>query len=40
MMLLSMVGLAVLVAIVVIGTYWLVKNVTFKSVEQKKENEK
>lgn len=39
-MILSMIGLAVLVAVVVVGAYWLIQNVSFKSVEQKKESEK
>jgi hypothetical protein len=29
-MLLSFVGLAVLVGLIIVGVYWLVKNVTFK----------
>lgn len=37
-MILQMIGLAVLVAVVVVGAHWLIKNVSFKSVN--KENEK
>jgi heme/copper-type cytochrome/quinol oxidase subunit 4 len=38
-MILSMVGLAVLVAVVVVGAYWLITNVSFKSVKKEDENE-
>jgi hypothetical protein len=38
-MILSMVGLVVLVAIVAVGAYWLITNVSFKSVKKEDENE-
>lgn len=38
-MILSMVGLAVLVAVVGVGAYWLFTNVSFKSVEKENEND-
>ncbi len=38
-MILSMVGLAVLVAVVGVGAYWLITNVSFKSVEKENEND-
>jgi uncharacterized protein (UPF0333 family) len=39
-MILSLVGLVVLVAIVAVGAYWLITNVSFKSVVKKEdENE-
>jgi hypothetical protein len=38
-MILSLVGLAVLVAVVGVGAYWLFTNVSFKSVKKENENE-
>ena len=38
-MILSLVGLVVLVAIVAVGAYWLITNVSFKSVKKEDENE-
>ncbi len=38
-MILSMVGLAVLVAVVGVGAYWLITNVSFKSVEEEDKND-
>jgi hypothetical protein len=38
-MILSIVGLAVLVAVVAVGAYWLITNVSFKSVKKEDENE-
>jgi hypothetical protein len=38
-MILSMVGLVVLVAVVAVGAYWLITNVSFKSVKKEDENE-
>jgi hypothetical protein len=34
-----MVGLVVLVAVVAVGAYWLITNVSFKSVKKEDENE-
>jgi heme/copper-type cytochrome/quinol oxidase subunit 4 len=39
MILLSSVGIIVLVAIVVVGAYWLVKNVSFKRNEKEDSND-
>jgi heme/copper-type cytochrome/quinol oxidase subunit 4 len=39
MIMLSSVGLVVLVAIVVVGAYWLVKNVSFKRNEKDDSND-
>jgi hypothetical protein len=39
MIVLATIGLLVLVGIAMAGAMWLIKNVGFKSVEQKKENE-
>lgn len=38
-MILSMVGLAVLVAVVGVGAYWLITNVSFKSVNKEDNHE-
>jgi hypothetical protein len=38
-MILSLVGLAVLVAVVGVGAYWLFTNVSFKSVKKEDKNE-
>ena len=38
-MILQLVGLAVLVAVVGVGAYWLITNVSFKSVKKEDENE-
>jgi len=38
-MILSIVGLAVLVAVVAVGAYWLITNVSFKTVKKEDENE-
>jgi hypothetical protein len=40
MILLSSVGIVVLVAIVAVGAYWLVNNVSFKQTEEDKEDTK
>jgi hypothetical protein len=39
MILLSSVGIVVLVAIVAVGAYWLVKNVSFKRDEKEDSND-
>jgi heme/copper-type cytochrome/quinol oxidase subunit 4 len=39
MIMLASVGMIVLVAIVVVGAYWLIKNVSFKRNEKEDENE-
>jgi hypothetical protein len=39
MILLSSVGIVVLVAIVAVGAYWLIKNVSFKSNEKEEKND-
>jgi hypothetical protein len=40
MVILSGLGLAVIVAVVGVGAYWLVKNVNFKQTESDKEDTK
>jgi hypothetical protein len=39
MILLSSVGMIVLVAVVVVGAYWLITNVSFKSVKKEDKND-
>jgi heme/copper-type cytochrome/quinol oxidase subunit 4 len=40
MLVLSSLGALILVAVVVVGAYWLIKNVNFKQIETKKEDTK
>jgi heme/copper-type cytochrome/quinol oxidase subunit 4 len=40
MLVLSGLGALILVAVVVVGAYWLIKNVNFKQTETKKEDTK
>jgi heme/copper-type cytochrome/quinol oxidase subunit 4 len=40
MLVLSSLGALILVAVVVVGAYWLIKNVNFKQTETKKEDTK
>jgi nitrogen fixation-related uncharacterized protein len=39
MIMLAMIGLAILVAVAVVGAYWMLKNVSFKSDEKENSND-